>query len=108
MTAERLFSGGYLERICSTSFGYFFSRLICQYLRAQCQQKPEWQPGLPQDVLLRSLATQINCQMKVCANGHAAVLHSHRLPEKLPILHAAIQQQNKRMRSAQGNLRSIT
>src|SRR5688572_21889006 len=72
MTAERLCSGGYLERICFTSFGYFFSRLIGQYLRAQCQQKQELQPGLPQNVLLRFSAARINYQRKVYANDNDA------------------------------------
>src|SRR5258705_11743633 len=108
MTAERLCSGGYLERICFTSFGYFSSRLIGQYLRAQCQRKPEWQPGPLQDVLLRSSAVQINYRRRACANGHDAVWHYRPLREKLLIHRAATQQHNKLMRSAQGSLPSIT
>src|SRR5688572_3382879 len=108
MTAERLPSGGYFDRICSTSIGYFVARLIYRYLQAQCL----WMPELPRDrlpdVLSPSSRLQTNCQTKVCANGRAAVWARHRLRDKHPVHHAVIQPHYTPKPWALGSLPSIT
>src|ERR1700752_2119480 len=101
ITAERLPSGGYFDRICFTSFGYFSARLIGQYLRARYQWKRESLQGQPPGVLETSFRWQTSYQMKVYASGHDAVWVRHRLRDRHPTHHAAIQPHYTQKLSAQ-------
>src|SRR5258706_6913443 len=108
MNAERFASGGYLERICLTSFGWVFSRLIDQYLRERYQWKQGWQRGQPRDDPSRSLAKPRGCQRRVCACEYDAAWGRRHLRDIHPVPRVVTRQHYKRSLSAQGKLLSIT